>query len=80
MVSPLFYLMAAAMVLMALASYRYNKILFLVEGTAAVLSGLAVLVSDVLYRRNISTIFCSRRRLSSAENRSICSKPFHSSV
>ena len=47
-VSPLFYLMAAAMVLMALASYRYNKILFLVEGTAAVLSGLAVLVSDVL--------------------------------
>ena len=38
-VSPLFYLMAAAMVLMALASYRYNKILFLVEGTAAVLSG-----------------------------------------
>ena len=46
MVSPLFYLMAAAMVLMALASYRYNKILFLVEGTAAVLSGLAVLVSD----------------------------------
>ena len=43
------------LVLMALASYRYNKILFLVEGTAAVLSGLAVLVSDVLYRRNIST-------------------------
>ena len=27
-------LMAAAMVLMALASYRYNKILFLVEGIA----------------------------------------------
>ena len=63
MVSPLFYLMAAAMVLMALASYRYNRILFLVEGPAAVLSGLAVLVSDVLYRRNISTTVRSAKRV-----------------
>ena len=67
MVSPLFYLMAAAMVLMALASYRYNKILFLVEGTAAVLSGLAVLVSDVLYRRNISTTVRSAKRVLTGE-------------
>lgn len=64
---PLFYLMAAAMVLMALASYRYNKILFLVEGTAAVLSGLAVLVSDVLYRRNISTTVRSAKRVLTGE-------------
>lgn len=67
MVSPLFYLMAAAMVLMALASYRYNRILFLVEGTAAVLSGLAVLVSDVLYRRNISTTVRSAKRVLTGE-------------
>ena len=59
--------MAAAMVLMALASYRYNKILCLVEGTAAVLSGLAVLVSDVLYRRNISTTVRSAKRVLTGE-------------
>ncbi len=66
-VSPLLYLMAAAMVLMALASWRYNKILFLVEGTVAVLSVLAVLVSDYLYRRNISTTVKSARKVLSGE-------------
>ena len=59
--------MAAAMVLMALASWRYNKILFLVEGTVAVLSVLAVLVSDYLYRRNISTTVKSARKVLSGE-------------
>ena len=66
-VSPLLYLMAAAMVLMALASWRYNKILFLVEGTVAVLSVLAVLVSDYLYRHNISTTVKSARKVLSGE-------------
>ena len=33
----MFYLMAGAMVLMALATWRYNKILFLIEGTVAAL-------------------------------------------
>ena len=55
------------MVLMALASWRYNKILFLVEGTVAVLSVLAVLVSDYLYRRNISTTVKSARKVLSGE-------------
>ena len=66
-VSPLFYLMAGAMVLMALASWRYNKILFLVEGTMAGLSVLAVLVSDFLYRRNISTTVKSAKRVLTGE-------------
>ena len=41
-VSPLFYLMAGVMVLMALAAWRYNKILFLIEGTVAALAVLAL--------------------------------------
>ena len=64
-VSPLFYLMVGAMVLMALSSWRYNKILFLVEGTVAGISLLMVLVSDLLYRRNISK--AARRVLSGEE-------------
>ena len=55
------------MVLMALASWRYNKILFLVEGTMAGLSVLAVLVSDFLYRRNISTTVKSAKRVLTGE-------------
>ena len=66
-VSPLFYFMAGAMVLMGLASYRYNKILFAVELTAAGISVLAVLVSDVLYRRNIITTVGSAKKVLSAE-------------
>ena len=34
-VSPLFYLMAAAMLVMALVTYRYNKIAFAVEMTVS---------------------------------------------
>ena len=41
-VSPLFYLMAAAMLVMALVTYRYNKIAFEVEMTLYCLSILAV--------------------------------------
>ena len=66
-VSPLFYLMAGVMVLMALATWRYNKILFLIEGTVAALAVLAVLVSDILYRRNISTTVKAARRVLSGE-------------
>ena len=66
-VSPLFYLMAGVMVLMALAAWRYNKILFLIEGTVAALAVLAVLVSDILYRRNISTTVKAARRVLSGE-------------
>ncbi len=66
-VSPLFYLMAGAMVVMGLASYRYNRILFAVEMTVAGLSVLAVWVSDILYRRNITTTVKSAKKVLSAE-------------
>ena len=66
-VSPLFYLMVGAMALMAFAMYRYDKILCVVELTAAGLSGVAVLVSDLLYRRNISTTVKSAKRVLSGE-------------
>ena len=52
---------------MALAMYRYDKILCVVELTAAGLSGVAVLVSDLLYRRNISTTVKSAKRVLSGE-------------
>ena len=55
------------MALMALAMYRYDKILCVVELTAAGLSGVAVLVSDLLYRRNISTTVKSAKRVLSGE-------------
>lgn len=66
-VSPLFYLMAAAMVVMACVSYRYSRIVFAVEMTAAGLALLAVAVSDLLYRRNITTTVKSAKKVLSAE-------------
>lgn len=66
-VSPLFYLMALAMVIMALVSYQYNKIAFTLELTAAGLSLLAVAASDLLYRRNISTTVKSAKKVLTAE-------------
>lgn len=66
-VSPLFYLMAAAMIVMALITYHYNKIAAAVELTAAGLCALAVLVSDVLYRRNVSIAVKSAKRVLTAQ-------------
>ncbi len=51
------------MVSMGLASYRYNRILFAVEMTVAGLSVLAVWVSDILYRRNITTTVKSAQKV-----------------
>ena len=42
------YLMAAAMVAMAIASYPYSRILFAVELTAAGLCSLATVVSGLI--------------------------------
>ena len=55
------------MVFMALMSWRYNKILFLVEGTAAAVFLAAVLVSDTFYRRNISHTMRFAKRLLTGE-------------
>lgn len=67
-VSPLFYLMAAAMVVMAVITYRYNKIAAAVELTAAGLSVLAVLVSDVLYRKNVITAVKGAKKVLGAQD------------
>ena len=66
-ISPLFYLMAAAMAAMAVLSLPHSRVLFIIEGTAAAVSVLAVAVSDYLYRRNITTTVRSVKRVLSAE-------------
>ena len=48
--SPVYYAMAAAMLVMACLSFRGNKILFAAELTAAVLAAVAVVVTDLHYR------------------------------
>ncbi len=66
-VSPLFYLMAAAMVCMALASYPYSRVLFLIEATAAGLAALAVTVSDLVYRGSVAATMRSVKKVLAAE-------------
>ncbi len=66
-VSPLFYLMALAMAVMAAVTFRYNKIASAVEFTAAGLSLLAVAASDLLYRRNVTSTMRSARKVLTAE-------------
>lgn len=68
-ISPLFYLMAAGMVVMALITFRYNKIAAIIEMTAAGVSLLSLLASDILYRRNVSLAVKSARKVLTAEER-----------
>lgn len=57
------------MVVMALVTYRYNKVAAAVELTAAGLSLLSLLASDILYRRNVSLAVKSAKRVLTAEER-----------
>lgn len=66
-VSPLFYLMAAAMVVMAIVSWNYNRIVFAVEITAACLCLLAVGASDLVHRSAVSATVRSARKIFTAE-------------
>lgn len=66
-VFPLFYLMAAAMLVMALVTYRYNKIAFAVEMTVSCLSILAVTASDFLFRRNVTSTVKTAKKVLTAE-------------
>ena len=52
-VSPLFYLMAVGMLIMSMVSFRYNRLLFAIELSVSVLSVTAVLVSDLVLRKNV---------------------------
>ncbi len=67
MVSPLFYFMALAMLLMSLVSYRYNKVLFAAELTASVLAALAVIASDILFHRNVTLAVKSAKKVLTAQ-------------
>lgn len=55
------------MAAMAVLSLPHSRVLFIIEGTAAAVSVLAVAVSDYLYRRNITTTVRSVKRVLSAE-------------
>lgn len=71
-ISPICYLMALAMLVMGLVSWRYNRVVAIIEASAAVLSALAVLVFDLMYRRNIvSTVRGAAKVLSAEERRAL---------
>ncbi len=57
------------MIVMAVITYRFNKIAAAVELTAAVLALLSVFTSDILYRRNVSLAVKSAKRVLTAEER-----------
>ncbi len=65
--SPVYYAMAAAMLVMACLSFRDNKIQFSLELAAAVLALVAVVVTDLHYRVHIQTALSAARRVLSAE-------------
>ncbi len=66
--SPLMYLMAAVMVVMAAVSYPFSKIVFSVEITAAGLCLMATVVSGILYRRNVAAAVRSAGKVLSAQD------------
>lgn len=65
-ISPLFYLMAAAMLAMGLFSWRYDLIISMLELTAACLCIIGVVVSDVVYRRHIGAAMRSAKKVLTA--------------
>ncbi len=67
--SPLMYIMAAAMLVMAVASYPFSRIVFIVETTAAGLCALAVTVSGILYRQNAVTTLRAAEKVLDGEER-----------
>lgn len=67
--SPLMYIMAAAMLVMAVASYPFSRVVFAVEMTAAGLCALAVTVSGILYRQNAVTTLRAAEKVLDGEER-----------
>lgn len=66
-VSPLFYLMAAALFGMAAISWRYNKILFAMEMSVAVLAVMGVAISDLLLRQRVRSAVKTAQKILSAK-------------
>lgn len=68
-VSPIFYVMAVSMAVMALLMWRYNRVASIIEAALAVLAAVGLVVSDVLYRRNLQNAMRSARKVLSGEER-----------
>ena len=60
--SPVYYVMAAVMFIMACFSYTQNKILFAVEITVSGLCLAAVIMTDLHYRVHVYTALRAARR------------------
>lgn len=67
-VSPLFYLMAAAIVVTAIITYRYNKTIAVIEFTVGFLAVCGVFASDFVFRKNIKNASKAARKVLEAES------------
>ena len=65
--SPVYYVMAAVMFIMACFSYAQNKILFAVEITVSGLCLAAVIMTDLHYRVHVYTALRAARKVLSAD-------------
>ena len=65
--SPVYYVMAAVMFIMACFSYTQNKILFAVEITVSGLCLAAVIMTDLHYRVHVYTALRAARKVLSAD-------------
>lgn len=66
-VSPLMYVMAVIMLVMALFSYKSNKVLFAVEVTISGLAVLSVLLIGMHFRNHVNLAVRSAKRILTAE-------------
>ena len=67
-ISPLFYLMALVMAVLAIWTYRYNKVVALIGMTAAEAAVLSVLVTDLMYRWNVRVALKTAKKVLTAED------------
>ena len=66
-ISPLFYLMGAAMLAMGVFTWRYNHMIAIVEAALAVICVAGVVVSDILYHRHLTAAVRSAKKVLTAE-------------
>ncbi len=62
-VSPLFYFMAAALAVMGIIMFRYDKLIAAIELTVAFLAICGVVTSDIILRQNIKLVSASAKKV-----------------
>lgn len=62
------YLVAAAMIVMAVISFKYSKVIFAVELTVSVLFILSLIFMRVRFRLHVSSVLKSAKKILTAEN------------